>query len=133
MLSVSSRICTRIAMSISNDYNHYTVGTSKKIYILSTWLKMALSIFAEGRQWACSPAEDPMFVFPNDCEFHNWWIMFMSKMLENSSSSLWVSCLILKCTKFPPRFDFVLALAAENFTLISLVQILSDQYLLNIL
>ena len=38
MQSVSSRIWTRVAMSISYGNNHYTTGTSKIICIkLSTW------------------------------------------------------------------------------------------------
>ena len=34
MQSVSSRIWTRIIMSISYDDNHYTTGTSKNVYLL---------------------------------------------------------------------------------------------------
>ena len=35
MQSVSSRIWTRVAVSISYDHNHYTTGTSKDIIILA--------------------------------------------------------------------------------------------------
>ena len=34
MLSVSSRIWTRVVVSISYDDNHYTTGTSQKIIII---------------------------------------------------------------------------------------------------
>ena len=36
MLSVSSRIWTRVAVSISYDDNHYTKGTSKYQQLLQT-------------------------------------------------------------------------------------------------
>ena len=42
MLSVSSRIWTRVAVSISYDDNHYTMGTSKKN--INDGLNMGLSL-----------------------------------------------------------------------------------------
>ena len=39
MQSVSSRIWTRVAVSISYDDNHYTTGTSKSNISLEEWLK----------------------------------------------------------------------------------------------
>ena len=42
MLSASSRIWTRVAVSISYDDNHYTTGTSKKGWVLSKTQKWCL-------------------------------------------------------------------------------------------
>ena len=48
MQSVSSRIWTRVAVSISYDDNHYTTGTSKScllyVYIL-TFVQLFLKVF----------------------------------------------------------------------------------------
>ena len=38
MQSVSSRIWTRVAVSISYDDNHYTTGTSKSKYFIRNFL-----------------------------------------------------------------------------------------------
>ena len=35
MQSISSRIWTRVTVSISYDNNHYTTGTSKKSYVMT--------------------------------------------------------------------------------------------------
>ena len=37
MQSVSSRIWTRVTMSISYDNNHYTTGTSEKLFMKRSW------------------------------------------------------------------------------------------------
>ena len=43
MQSVSSRIWTRVAMSISYDNNHYTTGTSIK-FLLTTIVRWQLNV-----------------------------------------------------------------------------------------
>ena len=43
MQSVSSRIWTRVAVSISNDNNHYTTGTYLETYSYNSLLRINIS------------------------------------------------------------------------------------------
>ena len=50
MQSVSSRIWTRVAVSISYDDNHYTTGTSKQSnYIIASYLLQLRKYMFQGQ------------------------------------------------------------------------------------
>ena len=58
MQSVSSRIWTRVAVSISYDYNHYTTGELiplekiwTTLFSLSYWLNSTTSVLLQWRLW----------------------------------------------------------------------------------
>ena len=66
MQSVTSRIWTRVAISISYDYNHYTTGTSVVAWLpvwKESWKRNAINLFYLSSKSSLSQINSPSIYF----------------------------------------------------------------------